>query len=135
MGAFSRIHLRFPHHGMEEWLLMQGFYYGLTQKDCEHLDATTRGSFLSLTLGKAETLMDNIAENQSWTQGNIQHCHQSEEIPEEVKVLSTKMDVLLSSLDQRAKYKEDQRAIEETYKQSTTIAVRKLPHQPRYERR
>jgi hypothetical protein len=100
---------------MEEWLLMQGFYYGLIPKTREHLDATTEGSFLSLTLGKAKILMDKIADNQSWPQDNIQHCHQSEETIEEVNTLSTKMDNLLNWLDQRAKYKEDQKAIETAY--------------------
>ena len=44
---------------MEDWLLMQGFYHGLIQKTHEQLDATTVGAFMSLTLGKAETLMEN----------------------------------------------------------------------------
>jgi hypothetical protein len=100
---------------MEEWLLMQGFYYGSIPKTREHLDATTEGSFLSLTLGNAKILMDKIVDNPSWPQDNIQHCHESEETVEEVNALSTKMDNLLNWLDQRAKYKEDQRAIETTY--------------------
>jgi hypothetical protein len=49
---------------MEEWLLMQGFYHGLTQKACEHLDTTAGGLFLSLTVGKDKTLMEKISENQ-----------------------------------------------------------------------
>jgi hypothetical protein len=81
---------------MEEWLLLQGFYHGLTQKSCEQLDATTGGSFMSLTLGKAEVLMGRIASNQDWTSCNIQLCNKSEEVPEEVCALSTKMDVLLN---------------------------------------
>jgi hypothetical protein len=40
--------------------------------------------------------MERIAKNQSWSQDNIQHCHQSEEAPEELCVLS--MDVLLNWL-------------------------------------
>jgi hypothetical protein len=63
---------------MEEWLLMQGFYHGLIQRAHEQLDATTGGSFLSLTLGKAKVLMERIAKNQSCSQDNIQHCYQSE---------------------------------------------------------
>jgi hypothetical protein len=51
--------------------------------------------------------MEKIADNQSWSQDNTQHCHQTEEIPKEVNVQSTKMDNLLNWLDQRAKYKED----------------------------
>jgi hypothetical protein len=38
---------------MEDWLLMHRFYYGLTQRSCEQLDATVGGSFMSLTLGKS----------------------------------------------------------------------------------
>ena len=45
--------------------------------------------FWSLQL---EILLDKIAENQSWFQDKAQHCHQTEEIPEEVNALSTKME-------------------------------------------
>jgi hypothetical protein len=78
---------------MEEWLLMQGFYHGLTQKSREQLDATAGGSFMSLTLGKAEVLMKRIASNQGWSSCNIQLCNKSEEVPEKMCALSTKMDV------------------------------------------
>jgi hypothetical protein len=50
---------------MEEWLLMQTFYHGLTQKSREQLDAITGGSFKSLTSIKAKALMEKIVENQS----------------------------------------------------------------------
>jgi hypothetical protein len=50
---------------MEEWLLMQMFYHGLTQKSHEQLDATAGGSFMSLTSTKAKALMEKIVENQS----------------------------------------------------------------------
>jgi hypothetical protein len=50
---------------MEEWLLIQGFYHGLIQRAHEQLDAIVGGSFLSLTLVKAEVLMERIAKNQS----------------------------------------------------------------------
>ena len=85
---------------MEDWLLMQSFYHGLTQKAHEQLDATATGSFMSLTLGKAETLMEKIASNQGWSQCTIQACNKSEEVPEEVCALSTKMNVLLNWLEQ-----------------------------------
>jgi hypothetical protein len=54
---------------------MQDFYHGLIQRAREQLDATAGGSFLSLTLGKAEVLMEKIAKNQGWSQDNIQHCY------------------------------------------------------------
>jgi len=52
-----------------------------------------------LTLGKVETLMEKIASNQGWSSCNIQLCNKSEEVPEEVCALSTKMDVLLNWLE------------------------------------
>jgi len=113
-----------PHHRMEEWLLIQGFYHGLNQKMREHLDDTAKGSFLSLR--KAKKLMEKISDNQSWSQDK------GEEATKEVNALSTKMDDLLHWLDQRAKYKEDQRAIEAIYKQDSSPAVRKVPHQPNW---
>jgi len=112
---------------MARWLLMQTFYHGLTRKARECLDASTKGSFLELTIGKAETLLDKIAENQSQFQEKTQHCHQTKEIPEEVNALSTKMENLLYWIDQRAKYKEDQRAIETAYKYCRRKLVGSLP--------
>ena len=66
---------------------------------------------MSLTLGKAKTLMEKKTSNQGWSQCNIQACNKSEEVPEEVCALSTKMDVLLNWLKQRANYKKDRQAI------------------------
>jgi len=80
---------------------MQTFYHGLIPKSHEQLDATSQGSFMSLTPRKARSLMDKIVENQSWTY-NSQTCHKSEKVLEEVCALSTKMDVLLNWLEQRA---------------------------------
>jgi len=101
---------------------MQTFYHGLTQKARECLDASAKGSFLELTIGKAEILLDNIAENQSWFQDKALLCHQTEEIPEEVNALSTKMENLLHWIHQRAKFKEDQRASETVYKYQATLS-------------
>ena len=96
------------------------FYNGLTQKAHEQLDATTGGSFMSLTLGKAETLMEKIASNQGWSSCNIQSCNKSDEIPEEMCALSTKMDVLLNWLEQRANYKRDHQAIQDAFNAQNT---------------
>ena len=58
-----------------------------------------RDHFMSLTLGKAKTLMEKIATNQGWLACSIQLYNKSEEVPEEVYALSTKMDVLLNWLE------------------------------------
>ena len=39
-----------PHHGVDNWLILQNFYNGLTQTSCDHVDATAGGAFFSLTI-------------------------------------------------------------------------------------
>ena len=105
---------------MEDWLLMQSFYHRLTQKAHEQLNATAGGSFMSLTLGKAETLMEKIASNQGWSSCNIQSCNKSEEVLEELCALTTKMDIVLNWLEQRANYKRDRLAIQDAFSAQNT---------------
>ena len=70
---------------------------------------------MSLTLGKAKTLMEKIASNQGWSSCNIQSCNKSEEVSEDVCALSTKMDVPLNWLKQRDNYKKDHQAIQDAF--------------------
>jgi hypothetical protein len=59
--------------------------------------------------------MEKIAANQSWATCNIQSCHKSEEVLNEVCALSSKMDVLMNWLEQRDSYKKDHQAIEDAF--------------------
>jgi hypothetical protein len=70
---------------------------------------------MSLTLGKAEVLMERIASNQGWSSCNIQLCNKSEEVSEEVCAISTKMDVLFNWLEQWDNYKRDHQAIHDAF--------------------
>jgi hypothetical protein len=83
-------------------MLLQSFYHELNQKVSAHLDAAAKGSFLSLTTRQANTLTQKISKNQGWTQKNTKHCRRSEEVQEdeELKELSTSMDVLLNRLEE-----------------------------------
>ena len=58
--------------------------------------------------------MAKMAENQNWT-FNTQTCHESVEVLEELCALSTKMDVLLSWLEQRDNYKRNRQAIQDAF--------------------
>jgi len=49
-----------PHHGIKEWLLIQGFYHGLTPEANSHLDAAARGSFTSLNVAQAKKLKSGM---------------------------------------------------------------------------
>jgi len=52
-----------PHHGMEDWLVLQNFYEGLTPMSKGHVDAATGGAFLSLTIDNATTLIEKMVAN------------------------------------------------------------------------
>jgi hypothetical protein len=48
---------------MEDWLVLQNFYEGLTAMSKGHVDAATGGEFLSLTVGNATTLIKKMMAN------------------------------------------------------------------------
>jgi hypothetical protein len=54
-----------PHHGMEEWLIIQSFYHGLIRSAREHIDAVVGRSFFTLSIEEAHKLIDKMASNQS----------------------------------------------------------------------
>ena len=51
---------------MENWLMLQNFYEGLTPMLKGHVDAAARGAFLSLTIADATALIEKMVANQSW---------------------------------------------------------------------
>jgi hypothetical protein len=55
-----------PHHGMEEWFIIQSFYHGLIRSAQVHIDAATGGSFFALSIEEAHKLVGKMASNQSW---------------------------------------------------------------------
>jgi hypothetical protein len=74
-----------PHHGMEEWFIIQNFYHGLIRSAREHIDATTAGgSFFALSIKEAQALIEKMASSQSWiderTQSRTHKIHQLEEV-------------------------------------------------------
>jgi hypothetical protein len=53
---------------------MQTFYHGLTTSAYENIEAAAGGSFLSLTIREATTLVEKIALNQGWSKERTQPC-------------------------------------------------------------
>jgi hypothetical protein len=49
-----------PHHGMEEWLIIQSFYHELIRSAREHIDAAAGGSFFALGIEEAHKLVENM---------------------------------------------------------------------------
>jgi hypothetical protein len=57
---------------MDEWLVLQSFYNGLTTTSRSHLDATSGGAYLDLAIDKAMTLIEKMVSNQGWNEKRSQ---------------------------------------------------------------
>ena len=53
-----------PHHGMEDWLVLQSFYNGLTSSSRAHLEAAAAGgTYLNLSITKSKELVEKMVSN------------------------------------------------------------------------
>ena len=64
--------LAYPHHGMNEWLVLQSFYNGLTTTSRANIDAVAGEAFLDLTIAKAKELVEKMVSNQGWSAERLQ---------------------------------------------------------------
>jgi hypothetical protein len=99
MGAPTGLYLYMPHHGMEEWFIIQSFYHGLIRTAREHIDAAVGGSFFALSIEEDRKLIEKMTSNQSWddvhTPSRTRKVHQLEE----VDMLTAKIDLLMKKLE------------------------------------
>src|SRR6185437_1053560 len=49
-----------PHHGIDNWLILQNFFNGLTQSSRDHVDAAAGGAFFSLPIERATPLIEKM---------------------------------------------------------------------------
>ena len=82
-----------PHHGMEDWLLIQNFYHGLVPLDRSQLDAAVRGAFFSLNVTYAKALIEKIVSNQGWSDERLQPHKRGIHSLKEADMHATKVDV------------------------------------------
>jgi hypothetical protein len=61
-----------PHHGMDEWLVLQSFYNGLSTTSRAHINAAAGGALLDLTITKATVLVEKIVSNKGWSEECLQ---------------------------------------------------------------
>jgi hypothetical protein len=57
---------------MDDWLILQNFYNGLTPKSRDHLDAAARGAFFSKTVQGAVELIEKMVSNMGWSEERLQ---------------------------------------------------------------
>jgi hypothetical protein len=81
------------------------------------MDAATRGAFISLTITQAIALMEKIASNQGWNEERLQTRKRGGDMHQhkEVDMLSTKMDLLIKRLKDRANEKKEVMHIHDSY--------------------
>ena len=89
-----------PHHGMENWLILQNFYNGLTFTSRAHIDAATGGAFISLAVSGATTLIEKMVSNQGWSEDRLQTQEDGMHTAKETDMLAKKLDLLIKHVDE-----------------------------------
>jgi hypothetical protein len=57
---------------MKEWFIIHSYYHGLIRSTREHIEAAVGGSFFSLSIKEAQTLIEKMASSQSWNDEHTQ---------------------------------------------------------------
>src|SRR3954467_14986910 len=87
-----------PTHGLTTWMIIQTFYAGLNFSSRNILDSAAGGTFMSLTLGAATKLLDNMMTN--YSEWHTERAPQGKKVNsvEETSSLNDKMDAIMSML-------------------------------------
>jgi hypothetical protein len=88
-----------PHHGMEEWFIIQSFYHGLIHSAREHIDAAAGSSFFALSIEEPHKLVEKMASNQSWDEECTQTHTCMDHQLEQVDMLTTKIELRMKKLE------------------------------------
>src|SRR4051812_50118340 len=87
-----------PTDGLTAWMIIQTFYAGLNFSSRNLLDSAARGTFMTITLGAATKLLDNMMVNYSeWHTKRAAHGKKVNYV-EETSSLSDKIDVIMAML-------------------------------------
>ncbi|XP_066166989.1 uncharacterized protein [Oryza sativa Japonica Group] len=93
-----------PHHGMDDWLILQNFYSGLTPMSRDHLDAVAGGAFFSKMFQGAVDLIEKMVSNMSWSEERLQTRQRGMHTVKETELLAAKLDLLMKRLDDHEKW-------------------------------
>src|SRR4051794_7586715 len=87
-----------PTHGLTTWMIIQTFYAGLNFSSRNLLDSAAGGTFMSITLGAATKLLDNMMINYSEWHTERTSPGKKVNSVEETSSLNDKMDAIISML-------------------------------------
>jgi hypothetical protein len=87
-----------PTHGLTTWMIIQTFYAGLNFSLRNLLDSADGGTFMSITLGAATKLLDNMMVN--YSKWHTERAPQGKKVNfvEETSSLSDKIDTIIAML-------------------------------------
>jgi hypothetical protein len=87
-----------PTHGLTTWMIVQTFYAGLNFSSRNLLDSASGVTFMSLTLGAATKLLDNMMVN--YSEWHTEEAPQGKKVNsvEETSSLSDKIDAIMLML-------------------------------------
>src|SRR5215203_2580947 len=87
-----------PTHGLTTWMIIQTFYEGLNFSSRNLLDSAAGGTFMSITLGAATKLLDDMMIN--YSEWHTERTPQGKKVNsvEETSSLGDKIDAIMSML-------------------------------------
>ncbi|KAK1663013.1 hypothetical protein QYE76_051172 [Lolium multiflorum] len=87
-----------PTHGLTTWMIIQTFYAGLNFSSRNLLDSAAGGTFMSITLGAATKLLDDMMIN--YSEWHTERTPQGKKVNsvEETSSLGDKIDAIMSML-------------------------------------
>src|SRR3954451_4741385 len=87
-----------PTHGLTTWMIIQNFYAGLNFSSRNLLDSDAGGTFMSITLGEATRLLDNMMIN--YSEWHTERAPQGKKVNsvEETSLSSDNIDTIMSML-------------------------------------
>jgi hypothetical protein len=89
---------------MDDWLILQNFYNGLTPMSHDHLDAAAGGAFFSKTVRGAIDLIEKMVSNMGWSEERLQTHQRGMHTVKETEMLAAKLDLLMKKLDNHDKW-------------------------------
>ena len=89
-------------HGLNLWMIIQKNSAGLNLASRNLLDSAAGGTFMEITFGEANKLLDNIMEN--YSQWHTERVPTSKKVnsAEEISLLSEKVDALMKMVASRS---------------------------------
>jgi len=88
---------------MDEWLVLQSFYNGLTMTSRDNIDAAAGGAFLDLTIAKSKALVEKMVSNQGWSDERIQPRTKGMHTVKETDMIAVKLDLLIKKMEEESK--------------------------------